>query len=63
MAVNLELLSIKGYIEQYSWGAPKEHGPANWPTMFFCAGLVLTLFFPCNLMNREFRFELIYATW
>ena len=63
IAINLELLSIKGYIEQLTWGAPVKDGPANWPTMLFCAGLVCSLLLPFDCLNREFRFELLYAAW
>ena len=51
--ITCEELAAKGYITEHF----------NWPTATFTMTLILVLFTPFDIFGREFRFELLNATW
>lgn len=52
--LTLEELAAKNYIT---------HAEFNWPTASYALSLLLILFLPFDVCFREFRFELLFATY
>ena len=57
LTIILEALIIKGSIVYVS----KDLTFISWPSLLFIVSILLILINPFNLMNRNFRYELIYT--